>query len=285
MSSKEVRDAVGAAPAKAVKNKSGNGTTTKAEKGTTISAAQLLREKRQALALARERYATAKQSYDERAMADETRLIAGLTVILSELEQVAGAEVEANGRKEAEARTLGISRVVGSVVASTVEDRERVLEAARAYAEAVDRLNERFLQYQGLVAEDAALRDRFGIAGAKIPRVVSPNETPSVIAAADTTRVAYETDRVIRPQTEKDEHGLRERRTYGEIRGTAAYTIIESVGPKPWRPLTEREQQAITALGTEKETNSQFLGELEVEATIARALGTLGVPGGEVQRG
>ena len=271
MASKEVNDAVGR-----------EGTPAKEAK----TVVEVLAEKRQSLASAHARYAAAKANRDERAMAEETRLVASLTVLIAELEQeVAGAR-EQDAIQRGKERVVAISRVVGSVVASTVDDRERVLEAARAYAEAVNRLNERFVRYQGLVAEDAALRDRFGIAGAKIPRVTSPDETASVVAAARVVEaVAYATDRISRPQTEKDEHGIRERRTYGEIGGTAAYTIIESVGPKPWRPLTEREQQAIVALGTANEANSQFLGELEVEATIAHALGTAGVPGGDVNRG
>jgi hypothetical protein len=268
--SKEVRDATGEAP----------------ERKKAKSAVELLQEKRQSLVSVRARYEAARTNRDEVAMADASRLIATLTVILVELEQEAAGALEQEALQKAKERVLGISRAVGSVVASMVEDRERVLEAARTYAEAVNRLNERFVQYQGLVAEDVALRDRFGIAGAKISHVTSPNETASVVAAARVVEaVAYASDRISRPQTEQDEHKLRERRTYGEIGGTAAYTIIQSAGLKPWRPLSEREQESIAALGKEKETNTQFLGELEVAATIAHALGTAGVPGGDVHRG
>jgi hypothetical protein len=271
MASKEIENAIGAAPARSVKAK---------------TPSELLQEKRASLASAHARYATAKADRNELAMGEATRLIASLTVLIYELEQEVAGALEQDAIRRAKERVPGISRAVGSLVASTEEDRERVLAAARAYAEAVDRLNERYQQYVAFVAEDSALRDRFGIAGAKIPRVFSPDETASVIAAARLVEaVAYATDRITRPQTEKDEHGVRERRTYGEIGGTPAYTIIASVGPKPWRPLSEHEQESIAALGREKEANSQFFGELAVEATIAHALGTAGVPGGDVHRG
>ena len=268
--SKEVRDATGEAP----------------ERKKAKSAVELLQEKRQSLVSARARYEAARTNRDEVAMADASRLIGTLTVILFELEQEAAGALEQDALQKAKERVVGISRAAGSIDATTVQDRERVLEAARAYAEAVSRLNERFVQYQGLVADDSALRDRFGIAGAKIPRIIAPNENNRVIEAARTVEaVTYATDRISRPQTEQDEHKMRERRTYGEIGGTPAYAIIQSAGLKPWRPLSEREQESIAALGKEKETNTQFLGELEVAATIAHALGTAGVPGGDVHRG
>ena len=271
MASKEVNSAVGAAPARSVKPK---------------SVVELLQEKRQALASAHTRYKSAKGKFDEVTMADESRLIQSLTVIIYELEQATVAAVEQDALQRAKERILGISRAAGSLAASTVEDRERVLAAAREYREAVNRLNERFVQYQSLVAEDSALRDRFGITGAKIPRVTSPDETPSVIDAARVVEsVTYAIDRISRPQTELDAHKLRERRTYGEIGGTQAYTIIQSAGLKAWPELSERQQEIVSALGTEKEANSEFLGELKVEATIAHALGTAGVPGGDVHRG
>jgi hypothetical protein len=271
MASKEVNSAVGAAPARSVKPK---------------TAVELLHEKSEELASAGRRYADAKAKRDHVGMADHLRVIETLGVLIRELEQEVAAAREQDALQRAKERVTAVSRAVGSVVASTVEDRERVLEAARAFMDAVTRLNERFVQYQGLLAEDAALRDRFGIAGAKIPRVTSPNETASVIAAARLVEaVTYATDRISRPQTEKDAHKLRERRTYGEIGGTQAYTIIQSAGLKPWPQLSERQQEIVTALGTEKEANSEFLAELKVEATIAHALGSAGVPSGDVHRG
>jgi hypothetical protein len=274
MASKEIENAVGreGTPARSVKPK---------------SPLELLQEKRAALGAAHALYNAGKAARNEVGMGDATRLIASLTVLCFELEaEVAGAR-EQDAIQRAKERVLGISRAVGSVVASTVEDRERVLSAARDFAEAVNRLNERYQQYAGLAAEDAALRDRFGITGAKIPRVTSPDETANVIAAARVVEaVAYATDRISRPQTEKDEHGIRERRTYGEIGGTPAYAIIASAGPKAWPPLSERQQESIAALGREKEANSNLLGgEYALEATIAHALGTAGVPGGDVHRG
>jgi hypothetical protein len=66
MSSKEVRDAAGEAPAK------------------DRSAADLLKEKRQALRAAHDRYAVAKASRDEREMSEESRLAASLVVLITE---------------------------------------------------------------------------------------------------------------------------------------------------------------------------------------------------------
>jgi hypothetical protein len=273
MASKEVDDAVGEAPARKAK-------------GAVEVLVQVLAEKREALAAAHRAYATAKARRDERAMSEETRLVASLVVIIDDLEREAAEAREQEARQRANERVLGISRAVGSVIASLQGDDERVLEAARAYAAAVERLNDRYRQYEGLAAEDAALRDRFGIAGAKIPRVTSPDETASVVAAVRTIdAVNYASFTISRPLTEQDDTGYRERRTYEEIGGTPAYAIIEAVGLKPWRPLTEREQLAIAALGAEKDANSRFLGDLDVEGTIAQALGAAGVPDGAVHRG
>lgn len=274
MPSKEVRDATGEGPER------------KSVSAKAKSPSELLTEKRQELDSAGRRYSEAKAKRDHVGMADSLRVIEVLGLLIRELEAEVAAVAEQDALQKAQQRILGISRAVGSILSETVEDRERVLEAARAYAEAVNRLNDRFAKYQSLVAEDAALRDRFGVTGAKIPRVVSPNETASVIAASRVVEaVTYATDRISRPQTEKDEHGVRERRTYGEVAGSPAYAIIVAAGAKPWRPLSEREQESIAALGREKEAWASLSEERAVEANIAHALGNAGVPGGDVHRG
>ena len=116
MASKEIENAVGAAPARSVKPK---------------SATELLKEKSEELASAGRRYADAKAKRDHIGMADHLRVIEALGVLIRELEQEVAGAVEQDALQRAKERVLGISRAVGSVVASMMEDRERLLESAR----------------------------------------------------------------------------------------------------------------------------------------------------------
>lgn len=259
MPSQEVLDAIGEAPPR--------------------SAADVLKVKRQALAKAKQRYAEAREARDEDAMAECSRKVSALVVLITELEQEAAEEREQGARAAAEQRRVGISKAVGSVLSEYLEDAALVVEAAQAYAKAVDRINERYRRYEGLLAEDAALRDRFGIEGAKTSFVFAPHEHPVVVEAARTLdRVSYARMTLRAPDIEKCEHGLRDRRTYAEVVGTPTADIITSAGLRPWRPLSEREQEAVAAVASEKEANVKALGELEVEAAIASASAAHGLP-------
>src|SRR5688500_9269321 len=136
MASREVRAAVGEAPEKSLEER----------------AAQL-------------RAIIEKPSEKERAAAE-----------LANIERQITAQKEQANRKAAEERGLGISRAVGSVVASLEGDELNLAAAARAYVEAVGRLNARYRQYESLAKENDALVDRFpGIKGAKVPSLTEPD--------------------------------------------------------------------------------------------------------------
>jgi hypothetical protein len=192
---------------------------------------------------------------------------------LAEIERQLAEAREAEGRQQAERRALGISKAIGSVVAELEDDDERLFQAAQAFAAAADRLNDRYGRYESLAAEDAALRDRFGIRGAKIPTVVPPNERPGVVAAVRKIEgTPYATYHAVKPAVESCEHGLRIRRTYAEIANTPSAEIIAQAGLKPFPPLTARQQDEVASAEAERKrtaTPDPFLArETEVSAAL-----------------
>jgi hypothetical protein len=214
MASREVRSAVGDAPEKSLEER----------------AAEL-------------RAIVEKPSAKERAEAE-----------LREVEARIAARKEDEGREAARERCVGISRAVGSVVASIEGDEQNLAAAARAYVAALDRLNARYRQYEGLVAENDALVDRFGIEGAKIPSVVEPNRREGCIAAYRMVEGAnFARSLFSSPSVERCEHGVRMRRTYGEVASTEAHRIIEAAGLKPWPELTERQRKIVEAKARDDE--------------------------------
>ena len=116
--------------------------------------------------------------------------------------------------------------------------------ACRAAAE---RVNERYRSLARLKAEAEALADRFDLAVPAFPPVILPALGEGCAAGAMAVQVTFIDDAHIRPETERDEHGLRVRRTYKEIEAAEGYRIITAAGgPRPWPELTER-QRAIIA--------------------------------------
>src|SRR5438067_2337443 len=72
---------------------------------------------------------------------------------------------------------------------------------------------------------------------------------------------------VMRPDIEEDETGLRRtRRTFAEIAGTPAYEIIVAAGLPDFRPLTDREQEALKNVETERVASQAELRALATEA-------------------
>lgn len=169
--------------------------------------------------------------------------------VLSLIERELAVAKAAEHKAAAEERLIGIKRAHGSVVASLDDDLVRVSEAKAAYEAAIIRANDRYRQVTRLWAEAAALSDRFNLPTPTLPIVVPPamrklSTQPSVELVGHLRS---------KPEMEKDEHGLRQRRTYHEVRGTPGYAIIEAAGLKPFPPLTESQQRAIDSLGRQSE--------------------------------
>ena len=75
---------------------------------------------------------------------------------------------------EAVRRTKGIKRAFGSLRQEMQDDEVKVQEAAAAYRDAVNRVNDRYRSLAKLKAEAAALTDRFGVAAPTLPPIVIP---------------------------------------------------------------------------------------------------------------
>lgn len=188
---------------------------------------------------------------------------------LREIETEMAQEKENEARAAAEKRAVAISRALGSVASELEDDERRALEAAQAYVTAVARLNDRFRQkYEALLLENEALKDRFGIKGAKLPAgVLSPERHATSIEAFRTVNaVVYVGESWFRitAHTEKCEHGIRIRRTYGEVAGTPTLDIIKDAGLKPFPALTDAQRER---LEERKRENAQVAKDLAAYAT------------------
>lgn len=193
---------------------------------------------------------------------------------LREIEAQLAREKEDEARKAAEKRAVAISRALGSIATELEEDAERAREAARAYDAAVVRYNERYRRkYEALLLENDALKDRFGIQGAKVPTdVVSPERHPIAIEASSivsTIRYVQEAWYLIRAHTERCEYELRQRRTYKEIEGTASCDIIKDAGLKPFPELSDAQREHLEERARDAENERRMLATLTTE--VARA--------------
>ncbi|MEX2179339.1 MAG: hypothetical protein WD801_11545 [Gemmatimonadaceae bacterium] len=189
---------------------------------------------------------------------------------LAAIEQQMSERQEDEARERAKQRLLGIRRAIGSVVASLEEDEARVRAAKAALEDAIRRFNDRFGQVNGLKAEAEALCHRFQLPTPALPKVTAPalrglETAPSVELVAHVRT---------RPRVEQCEHGLRERRTYAEVRGTEGHTIITAAGLRPFPELTERQQRGIAHREREQaETNRQHERMAQHVEEAKRALG------------
>lgn len=225
-----------------------------------------LQEKRQALVAARDRYVAAKAIYDEREMAEQTRLVASLTVVVSDLEKAATLLLEQETTQRAEARVLGIRKAFGSVLNEYGEDKKRINHAVAALWEAISKLNARGKQLERLRDEAAALADRFGLATPKLPLVTEPEGDTDI----DVSLPRFWRVKPVRPGVEMCEHNVRERRNYSEIAGSEGHWIIQQVGLKPFRELNEPERAVLEQ--TEKERNAPPDPVIAAEAAIIQAI-------------
>jgi hypothetical protein len=209
-------------------------------------AVDVLIEKRAALSAAHARHAEAKKNFNELAMADELRLISGLTVLIVELEREAAREREQEGIERAKARLVGIRRAFGSLTSELDEDEKRVIEAIGELQTAMTRLNERYAKASSLKSEAEALSDRFGLDRVNLPSLVPPVRREFVRTLGTLDRALLDHPSIYQP-VEDCEHRLRTRRTYRELPSESeAFKIIESVGLKPFPELTERQQAIVS---------------------------------------
>jgi hypothetical protein len=239
------------------------------------SVAELLNEKRVALAAARERYATAKALRDEVAMGDEVRLLDALKDIIRELETSDARIREASAKQAATGRLVGIRRAYGSVQASMEADETRVNEKIAEVSDAIARLNDRYTQSAQLRAEALALADRFNLPKPTLPDIVPPMRRGFVAALVTLSNKPVDHANRYQP-TEECAHQLRTRRTYAEAAGTPGGEIIEAAGLKPFPELTERQSTIIAAREREKEQERRQLAGLPtLAAEWSVSLGTL----------
>lgn len=194
---------------------------------------------------------------------------------------------DAASRTAAEARCVDISAAVQSVVAALESEEQLVVEAAQAYAAAVERVNSHYREYEQLTAERAALGDRFaGLTGAKLPTATPPDQRDACSAAARMVReVSFERLRRPWPKTELCEHVMRERRTYGEVAGSPGHAIILQAGLKLWPELTARQREILAERDRDTAEARRAAAQFAAEAAIVRATPPTLPAGGTVQRG
>ena len=164
---------------------------------------------------------------------------------------------------EAKQRHTGIKRAYGSLVSQLDKDEAAVVEACRVVRDAIVTVNARYTTLMKLPGEADALSDRFGLLLPALPPVIAPDRRDVVAAVIRLQDVAFVRNGRTRPRTEKDETGMVERRTYAEVAGTDAYTIIASVGPKDFPALTDRQR---TIVASRERQDKAFAREM-AEAT------------------
>jgi hypothetical protein len=155
------------------------------------------------------------------------------------------ARREAALQTEVKQRLLGIQRAVGGLTSNLEQDDVRVLLAARAYAAALQMLDERFLTLQRYRLEAAALAHRFALPMPDLQSIVLPGRRAAVNEAATIARAApiRDTGAVVIPPEETCEFTLRTRRSYEECAGTPGFALIQKAGLVPFPELTAAQQQ------------------------------------------
>jgi hypothetical protein len=162
---------------------------------------------------------------------------------LQKVEAQIAAEREATGKAAAHARLAAIRDSYTPLVRQLEQDGERLREAASAYRAAVEDANTHAQKLTTLRAEASALADRFELASPVLAAVRTPAECGTAVAmvAGLTLQAPADAGDIY----EKDETGLRRRRTYREVGNTEASAIIVAAGPKPWPELTPRQQEVV----------------------------------------
>jgi len=168
---------------------------------------------------------------------------------LAAVERQIAEQREQDGKAAAKKRIDGISRAAGSVAASLDSDVERLVQLLTQTGAAIERLNDRYAQFVTLTVEGAALVDRFGVAGPKLPVVVAPARRAVSFDAIPPLAASH---RPREPERETDDTGLRQRRSYAEVAGTEGFKIIVAAGLKPFPELTDRQRELIAERAAER---------------------------------
>ena len=172
---------------------------------------------------------------------------------------------EAACRAEAVKRTTGIRQAHESLRAELDADEAAATKAAAAYKVAVNRVNDRYKALVLLTAEAQALSHRFDVAVPSLTPVALPALRAECQEAARTVQTSFVDHVHVRAVIEKCEHGLRQRRSYEEVASTPSGEILNAAGPKPFPPLSERQQETVASRSRAKEAEvaaaARFAGE------------------------
>lgn len=175
---------------------------------------------------------------------------------------------------EASKRMRGIGKAFGSLRSEIAEDVVRVQEKAKAYAEEVERLNNRYNALMRLKLEANALSDRFAVEAPTFQPVAIPSLQEGCKRAASIVQAPFIFMHYRSPKTEKCSHGLRARRTFQEVNGTPTGLIIEAAGLKAFPALTAKQEEIVEAREREKVTEAtaaaRAAGMLEAAASPVR---------------
>lgn len=199
--------------------------------------------------------------------AEVRQLRADLREAAALLEVQLSTEREAAGKAQAERRMPGIARAYGSVRQELDDDEAKVREVAVAYQVAAERVNERYRALEMLRAEANALAERFGVPAPAFPVTVIPAMREGCAAAVMAAQAVTFLDHAhIRPDTERDEHGVRVRRTYAEIGTTEGFRIITAAGARPWPELTAKQREIVAERERQQAQEAEEMGRFSVEA-------------------
>jgi hypothetical protein len=183
----------------------------------------------------------AERVFDADASVALAAKVATLQRFERELIPQARTEREAEASDAARQRIRGMRSALGSHLTSLADDEERVRDAARALASAIERLNDRFRGAEKLRAEFTALVDRFDLSDEAPLRTV---DEPDHAVSIDLPALATFAQRAPITEEHPEVRSWR-RRTYAEVHGTKGGDIIATVGPKDWPPLPPHIAEAI----------------------------------------
>jgi hypothetical protein len=176
---------------------------------------------------------------------------------LAAIEQQLAARKETEAVAAAKQRVKKLPSAVGSLLDLYAKEFQAVRDEVVMLRAAIEAVNARREQIKSFHDENDALADRFSLAPAKLAMPLEPGEID--------TLPPFWTHRVFVPPKEWDEHHLRERRTYTEIEGTEAYTIITAAG-LTWPPLTEAQRAAVAEREEDKRQERESMAEFAREA-------------------
>ncbi len=185
---------------------------------------------------------------------------------------------EAASRTAAAQRLAEIPAAYTALVVQYEGGIARLGDAATQYAEASVGMHQTFGALAKLRAERGALADRFeGVAAANLPPspIVAPARHGGVGLAVETVAINFADHAHLAMATEKDEHGLRSRRSYREAAGSPGYAIIQTAGLAPWPKLTTA--QAAVLDGRRRDAEAEQRDSTRFAAESERALVRRGV--------